>query len=147
LTTIDLRPPKLDIKFNVGSSISHTFFYVDSSYTPINISAWAAYMQARLSYTTTAKALDLDTLFKGGLSVVQATTSLTDLLVIPGEKVIYSGLVIPNCYGIKLDITSTQTALLTPEVSLVYDIELVSTTPLTYAFLRGSLIPYYEVTK
>ena len=147
MTTLNLRPPKLNIRFNKGTSISHAFFYVDKDYLPINISTYSAYMQARLSYTSLLPTLDLDTLTKGGLSIVQATTTLDDYLIIPGEKVIFTGKVIPNCYGIKLDLTSTQTALLTPEIPLLYDIELVSTTPLTFPFLMGTLLPYNEVTK
>lgn len=146
MTLLDLRPPSLTIKFNVGTTVSHTFFYVDSNFTPINISTYSARMKAKVSYTSTA-ILDLDTGIKGGLAVVgPLTTTLDDYLIVQGDKVINTGLVVTGCYGLKLTLTDTQTSLLTPELDLLFDIELVSPTPVVYPFIKGSLIPYNQVT-
>jgi hypothetical protein len=148
MTTLNLRPPKITISLDVGTTISHTFFYINPDYTPINISAYSAKMKAKLAYTSITPIFDFDTISKGGLTKVgPITTTLDDYLIIPGEKVIYTGTIITNAYGIKLDITSAQTAALTPEVTLLFDIELVSPTPLTYTFLRGTIVPYNGITK
>jgi hypothetical protein len=133
MSKLDLRAPSITIKFDKGKDLTPIFYYLAPDDTIINLSTYSARMQAKLDYAQTVPTWDLDTELKGGLDIVTGTAVLDD------------GTLIPGAYGIQMLITDTQTAALTSDIPLYFDIELVGG-GLVLPFLKGMLIPYAEVT-
>ena len=134
MTTLDLRAPSIKIKFDKGKDLTPIFYYLGPNNEVIDLSSYSARMQAKYTYTQSVPTLTLDTLLLGGLAIVTGTATLDD------------GSTVAGAYGVQLLITDTQTAALTSNTPLLFDIELVSGTEVVYPFMKGTLIPYEEVT-
>jgi hypothetical protein len=133
MATLDLRAPAITIKFDKGKDLNPIFYYLSPTNSVINLTGYHARMQVRLTYGSTP-IWDLDDQTKGGLQIVTGTAQLDD------------GTLVPGAYGIKLLVTDTQTAALTSDVALLFDIELIDTSTTVLPFIKGILLPSPEVT-
>jgi hypothetical protein len=133
MATLDLRAPSITIKFDKGKDLNPIFYYLSPTNSVINLTGYHARMQVRLTYGSTP-IWDLDDQTKGGLQIVTGTAQLDD------------GTLVPGAYGIKLLVTDTQTAALTSDVALLFDIELIDTSTTVLPFIKGILLPSPEVT-
>jgi hypothetical protein len=135
MSTLDLRPPSITIKFDQGKTLNPTFYYLSPTNSIINITGYTCRMQVKLNYTDVTNVLDLDNGLKGGLSIVT------------GTAILENGTQVPGAYGIQLGITATQTAALVAGTAYIFDIELVDLSSKVLPFLKGILLPSPEVTK
>jgi len=132
-TTLDLRPPTINIKFEKGGTLRPIFYYLSPTYEVINLSTYAARMQVRLTYDSSTPIWEVDTT-DGGLVFVTGTATLADETLVP------------NAWGVKLNISDALTAAVDWS-SAVFDIELIEPGLAVIPFVRGTLTPYDEVTR
>jgi len=132
-TTLDLRPPAITIKFDIGKTIKPVFYYLSPTNEVISLVDYTARMQVRLTYASTDTIWDLTT-ENGGLDIVTGTATLAD------------GTTVANVQGIKLNITATQTAAVTWDTA-VFDIELIEPGLDVLPFIKGTLKAGPEVTR
>lgn len=131
-SSLDLRATPVKIKFDKGKTLNPVFFYLSPTFSVIDLTGYTARMQVKLTYQDVTPLFNLTT-ENGGLSIVTGIACLDD------------GTSIPNAQGIKVNITSTQTAAITfPEA--IFDIELINPFTVVLPFVKGILIPYSEVT-
>jgi hypothetical protein len=130
---LDLRPPNVTIKFDVGKTIKPIFYYLSPANAVIDLASYKARMQVRADYASTDKIWDLTT-ENAGLSIVTGTATLDD------------GTTVANAQGIKLNITATQTAAVT-WTTAVYDIELIEPGLDVLPLIKGVLQANPEVTR
>jgi hypothetical protein len=133
MTTLDLKAPSIDIKFDKGKTLKPVFYYLSPTNTVINLSGFKARMQARLSIDSETPLWELTT-ENAGLSIVTGTATLAD------------GTTVANAQGVKLNVTATQTAEIAWEKA-VFDIELIEPGLDVVPFVKGTLKPYPEVTR
>ena len=134
MATLDLRAPRITIKFDKGKDLTPIFYYLAPDNSIVNLSSYTARMQARLTYSQAVPTWSLDTALLGGLAIVTGTATLED------------GTTVAGAYGVQLLITDIQTAALTTDTPLLFDIELISGTGVVLPFLKGTLLPSAEVT-
>jgi len=133
-TTLDLRPQVINIKFEKGGTLRPFFYYLSPIYEAINISTYTARMQVRLTYDTATPIWDVDTT-DGGLIIATGTAILDD------------GTLVPNAWGVKVNISDTLTAAV-DWTTAVYDIELIEPGPgAVITMVKGTMTPYNEVTR
>jgi hypothetical protein len=108
------------ISIDQGATYSLALTYKDSNGTAINLTGYTAAMQIRTSYESSS-------------TVVSLTSS--------------SGIVITAATGLlTINITSTQTAALTPG-TYVYDLEITSGAGVVTRLIQGSVMVSAEVTR
>jgi hypothetical protein len=133
LTTLDLKAPSINIRFDKGTTLKPVFYYLSPTNTVIDLTDYTARMQVRLTVDAATTIWDLTT-ENAGLSIVTGTATLAD------------GTTVANAQGIKLNVTSTQTAAITWEKA-VFDIELIEPLLDVLPFIKGTLTPSPEVTR
>ncbi len=130
---LDLRPPSVTIKFDIGKTIKPVFYYLSPANAVINLSGYKARMQVRSDYDSTVTIWDLTT-ENAGLSIVTGTAVLSD------------GTTVLNAQGIKLNVTALQTSAI-DWTQAVFDIELIEPGLDVLPFIKGILLPTPEVTR
>jgi hypothetical protein len=133
MTTLDLKAPSINIRFDKGKTLKPVFYYLDPDNAVINLSGYKARMQVRLTSDTATTLWDLTT-ENDGLEIVTGTATLAD------------GTTVALAQGVKLNITDVQTAAITWEKA-VFDIELIEPGLDVLPFVKGTLTPASEVTR
>ena len=133
MTTLDLKAPSIDIKFDKGKTLKPVFYYLSPTNTVIDLEGYTARMQVRLNYDSETPLWDLTT-ENDGLEIVTGTATLAD------------GTTIANAQGVKLNVTATQTAEIAWDKA-VFDIELIEPGLDVLPFIKGTLTPSPEVTR
>ena len=128
--TIDLRAPSVTIKFNKGKTLKPVFFYLSPHNAVINLTGYKARMFVYLNDEATTPIWELTT-ENNGLVITQGTAELAD------------GTQIANAYGVKPQITATQTSAVTWTSAQFY-IELIEPGNDVLPFLMGTLTPAIE---
>ena len=108
------------ISIDQGATYSLALTYKDSNGTAINLTGYTAAMQIRTSYESSSTVISLTS--SSGIVITAATGLLT------------------------INITSTQTAALTPG-TYVYDLEITSGANVVTRLIQGSVMVSAEVTR
>jgi hypothetical protein len=108
------------ISIDQGATYSLALTYKDSNGTAINLTGYTAAMQIRTSYESSSTVISLTS--SSGIVITAATGLLT------------------------INITSTQTAALTPG-TYVYDLEITSGAGVVTRLIQGSVMVSAEVTR
>jgi len=132
---LDLRAPRIIIKFDKGKTFDPIFYYYAPDFSVINLTGWTARMQARLTADAVAVLTGFDlTTENGGLTIVTGTFSPED------------GVTIIDAYGVQIHVSATVTAAIV-WVGAEFEVELISPSGKVLPFIKGSLIPDAETTR
>jgi len=134
MATLDLRPPKLTIKFQIGKTFNPVFYYLGKANAIVDLTGFDARMQARLTnQTAVLPGWDLS-IANGGLALVVGDAELDD------------GEVIQGAHGVRVNVSDAVTELIGWDFA-VYDIELIDAAGTVLPFLAGDLQPSEEQTR
>jgi hypothetical protein len=135
MAVLDLRAPKITIKFDKGNHLQPVFFYLNKDFSVIDITGYTARSQTRLTNTSPVLT-DWDlTTQNGGLVLV-----VRDYLDDDGQ------IITANAHGVQFNILDTITAAITWE-SAVFDIELIDQGGVVLPFIKGDWQPDEEQTR
>lgn len=133
-TTLDLKAPSINIRFDKGKTLKPVFYYLSPANAVIDLTGYTARMQVRLDTTSVDPPIWDLTTENAGLAIVTGTATLAD------------GTTVLLAQGIKLNVTATQTAAVTWDKA-IFDIELIEPGLDVLPFIKGTLTPSPEVTR
>jgi hypothetical protein len=134
MAVLDLRPPKLTIKFQIGKTFNPVFYYLGKDNAIVDLTGFDARMQVRLqNQSAVLTGWDLS-IANGGLALVVGDAELDD------------GEVVQDAHGVRVNVSDAVTELIDWE-SALYDIELIDAAGTVLPFLAGDLQPSEEQTR
>lgn len=136
---LDLRAPKLKIKFDKGVTVRPVFYYLDDSNAVVDLTDYTAVMEIYLLYTDTVPEITLTT-ENDGLEVVQNDITIYAGTELENGTTLQDDLLVTGAYGVKLNLTADVTANLT-WTTAVFHLSLIDSLGDIVPFIKGTLLP------
>ena len=136
---LDLRAPKLKVRFDKGVTVKPIFYYLDDSNAVVDLTDYTAIMEIYLLYTDAVPEITLTT-ENDGLDLVQGTARIKSGTTLIDGSVLQDDLLVPNAWGVKLNLTADVTADL-EWTTAVFHLNLIEPLGDIIPFMKGILLP------